>query len=287
MESRPRWIPASLAYLASGLDEQDHWLGISTGCAAHPDPVQAIVTALLEVCERDSIALLWERRLALPRVPPDALDPEVQRVIAWKRRHFIDVRLYDATSDLGVPTVYDFEWAPHSAHAAQLVSAAAAADIPTAARKAVRESIGAQLALERAGSVVGRDGPDFERFETAAAFMGRRELRSSFDFLDADPAGREGDGARSGWTDTSPRGQLRALLARLQQIGAHAFAVDLTTPYSRTRGRYAVRAVVPELQPFSAHPFVRYRAHPRLYQAFPSHPPVDETELNPDPQPFP
>jgi ribosomal protein S12 methylthiotransferase accessory factor len=219
-------------------------------------------------------------------VPPAVLSRQVESIVAWKRRHFVDVSLYDATSDLGVPTVYSFECAPHASEPAQLVACAAGGDLATAAGRAVKESVSTRLALERFAAGVGRDGPDFGRFESAAALMGRPELRSSFDFLDADPARHDGDGASTGWSDKTPRGQLRALLTRLERIGAHAFVVDLTTPYSRARGRYVVRAVVPELQPFSPDPFVRYRGHPRLYQGFPGHPPVDETALNPDPQPF-
>lgn len=286
-ERRWRWIPAATAYLYNAPGrEQRHWLGISTGCAAHTDPVEAVINGILEVCERDSSALVWERRLGLPRLAIDRMPDRVRSVVEFKRRNFTNVSLFDATTDVGVPAVFYVERASLS-EVSQVAGCATGFDLASAAARVVKESVAQRIAMQRfRDGADERDVLDFRELESGSALMSRRELASSFDFLDQ-PGDRISGPPLEASTDDPSRSRLDALVSALARVGAHVYVVDLGTPHSRACGRQVVRVVIPELQPFSHNPFVRYRAHPRLYTRFGTMTPVvPEEHLNPDPCPL-
>ena len=75
--NRKVYVPAVQVYLkCSPESASERYLHpVSTGCATHSDPLAAVTNGLLEVVERDSIALTWLQRLRLPRLDfsPDQL----------------------------------------------------------------------------------------------------------------------------------------------------------------------------------------------------------------------
>ena len=140
----PRWVPAVMTYIRfprQGPGER-FWLPVSSGCAAHPVLEQALVNAICEVVERDALALLWLQRLELPRLELDGELPAVPR-----RRGRILV--FDATTDVGVPTLYAVDSAPDASELATLVCAAADLDPRRAAEKVLAEAVLYRLAMER------------------------------------------------------------------------------------------------------------------------------------------
>nr|BFE86238.1 hypothetical protein GCM10020093_088390 [Planobispora longispora] len=63
--NRPVWVPAVMVWMhirAKSAAER-LTMPISTGCAAHSDIAAALVGAICEVVERDSIALTWLQRI--------------------------------------------------------------------------------------------------------------------------------------------------------------------------------------------------------------------------------
>jgi hypothetical protein len=113
------------------------WYRISIGYAVHSDPVEAVVLSICEVIERDSIAITWQQRLALPLVAGRYLSGRAQELIDWGRRHFISTFLFDATTDMAVLTVFCLLVAPHAARSAQLVSCATGGTMGATAEKAL------------------------------------------------------------------------------------------------------------------------------------------------------
>ena len=141
----PIWVPSVMAAYGVHdlLPSERFWYGISTGFAVHFDPIEALVGGIFEVIERDANAILWLQRLRLPLIAEQDLSPATEYLLDWSTRHFVDTYLFDATTDLGVPTVYCLQIADYDSRARHVVGAAAARDIRSAAEKALMEAVGA------------------------------------------------------------------------------------------------------------------------------------------------
>jgi ribosomal protein S12 methylthiotransferase accessory factor len=281
------WIPAVMAcyrlqYPQAG---ERFWYRISTGYAVHTDPVEALVRGVCEVIERDVIAVAWLQRLPLPLVTARERSELIDDLLRWCERHFIQTYLFDATSDLGVPAVYCLQITEFDTRLRQSVSCATGRTMTAASEKALLEVL--RYRVPRL------DPPkppeefrDFSGIADGAAYMGRPEMASAFDFL-VDDAHLRVAPPRSPLPE-EPVEALAAITRTLADRGMRAVAVDRTCTELADVGLTAICVVVPELQPMSLHPLAQYRAHPRLYEA----PPlmglrsVGEEELNPWPVPF-
>lgn len=285
---REVYVPAVMAFLniARTTPAERFWLQVSTGCAAHPDLRSALAGALCEVIERDAVAVTWLQMLPLPRLDPGCVPARTARLLEWKEGHGVETHLFDATSELGVPTVYCLQLAPFARRGAQGVACATALDPAAAAEKAVGE---VTLLCETIGQVT-RPRPTLESVRgptDMADYMGLPEHRAAFDFL------VDGVEARPLSTPRrlvpGPGDALDLLLGMAVAHGLDVIAVDLTTDEASRAGMSVVRVVIPQLQPMSIWPQAQYRGHPRLYEAPAAmgFPPRKESELNPWPQPFP
>lgn len=282
-----RWVPAMLVYLyiAPKSDAERIWLPISTGCAAHTETVAALGNALCEVIERDAISLTWLLRPELPRLELDDVPPEAAPFLERNRSDGVESLLFDATTDLGIPTVYCLERTPWS-EMAQLVTCSTELDPRRAVVKVLREAASTRIALVDAPPPPNRT-EDFHDVMHGATYMAHPARRAAFAFLEDSPARRLlSDLPRLGGVD--PDADLALLVGRLAAAGMEVVAVDLTCDELDRLGFRAVRVVVPGLQPLSFSPLVQYRDHPRLAQAAQrmGWPVPVEADLNPWPQPF-
>jgi ribosomal protein S12 methylthiotransferase accessory factor len=263
------------------------WQMISTGVAAHTRLDEALVSAICESIERDAIALTWLLRLKLPRIELDGeLPAELARNLAIAGRSQVRHLFFDATTDLGIPTVYLLQLLEGQPKLAQFVGCATDFDPAVACAKTIRE-----VAPSRAVFQLPRARPsevdEFSSLYDGAAELGLRRHRPEFQFLIDSPRRRSladlrverpGDAA----------GRLRVLIERLRAIGSDAVAIDLTTDELREVGLWAVRVVVPGLMPMSAVQRGRYLGTPRLYRypAEAGYGTYTEDDINPAPQPF-
>jgi len=106
-ERRRKLLPTALLYYnAPQRPDRRYCLASSNGCAAGGTPEDAVLQGLLELVERDAIALWWYNRTRQPAVDLDACaDPwiaELRQVHASLNR---EVWALDLTSDLGIPVV--------------------------------------------------------------------------------------------------------------------------------------------------------------------------------------
>ncbi|MEZ5094803.1 MAG: YcaO-like family protein [Nocardioides sp.] len=287
------FVPAVQTYLRfpplSSAERFTH--PVSTGCAAHADPVSAVVNGILEVVERDAIALTWLQRLRLPRlvVEEDDLAPEYAGYLRRGRSPHIRTVLFDATTDLGIPVVYGLQLADHDAELAQLVAATCDPDPQRAVAKLFREAASLRIALRALSAPEHRpqEAPEDTLSVVGGALLaGPRDRRELFDFL------LEGDRPSRRLIDL-PRpdpeqAALPWLLDRLHAAGCEVVVADLTTDEARHVGAHVVRVLIPELMPLSFVHRARYLGHPRLYDAprAMGHPVALEADLNPHPQPF-
>lgn len=283
----PTWVPAVMAFygLHDVAPAERFWYRISTGFAVHSDPAEALVRGICEVIERDAIAVMWLQKLALPVIPDHCLSERARHVVAWARRHFIDVFLFDATTNLAVPTVFCLQVAPHSATAAQLTSCATGRSIASAAEKALLEGC-ATSELRHSGGESAVNFAEFDSLRDGARYMAMPSRAAAFGFLVT--GARHRAAPERGALPAGSAGSLAWLVRSLSSKGMQAVAVDRTTSELAAVGLTAVNVVIPDLQPMSLHPLAQYRAHSRLYSApvLMGYPSLTEEELNPWPVPF-
>jgi ribosomal protein S12 methylthiotransferase accessory factor len=283
-----RYVPAVMTYLyLNPRPGEQFWQTITTGVAAHTSLVTALISAICEMIERDAIALTWLARLPLPRIEFESPLPS-ELVTNYDRleRSLLHQYFYDATTDLGIPTIYSVQIVDAHPKLAQYVSCATDFSAAAACAKTIREAAPARAVFQLPREIPA-DVADFQSLYEGAVYMGRVEQRSGFDFL------LNGHRRRplSALEITAPaheRLRLRFLLNRLRAIGSDAIVVDITTDEVRDAGLWVVRVVTPGLLPMSTIHRARFLGHPRLY-TYPEQAGFGtrvEADINPAPQPF-
>ncbi|MEV2274266.1 YcaO-like family protein [Nocardiopsis sp. NPDC049922] len=283
----PTWLPAVMAcYGLHPLPQERFAYRISTGHAVHTDPARAVLGGLMEVVERDAIALTWLQRLPLRPAAPEVLGERARHLLDHGRRRFLETHVFDATTDTGIPTAYVLQRSPYDASAANLVGAGTGTDLAEAVEGALGEAFTFRH-LYHDDEDAKSDFGSFTGVMDGARYMAHPDRAHAFSFLTDGLADRT---PSTGPTPLprEPRAALARALERLDALGAQVLCVDRTTKELRAAGLTAVAVVIPELQPMSLQPLGQFRGHPRLMQApprmgFPAYP---EEEQNPWPQPF-
>jgi ribosomal protein S12 methylthiotransferase accessory factor len=278
---RERYVPAIMTHLyLTPRPEERFWIPISTGVATHVEPSAALVSAICEGIERDAIARTWlgRRPLASLTAPTDA-DGRLGEALRRVRASHVTQELYDATTELGVPTVLSLQRAPGHATCKIAVTCATAPTVEEAIVGAIREAAPSRAALAAARDVPA-DVADFHDLVHGAVWHGRRDDLSAFAFLRESGRSVATSDIAPICDSAAPSARLRALLARLDSLGMEAIALDLTTDELRDAGLWVVRVVIPELVPISFVHRARYLGTPRLAAELAEH------DVNPDPLPF-
>lgn len=109
-----RWVPAAhlfLQYHASAPDGDPAHEADSSGCASGNSPEEAVLQGLLELVERDAVALWWHSRARRPGIDLGSFrDPHLDRIAELSDRMGCELRLLDLTTDVGIPTVLAVRW---------------------------------------------------------------------------------------------------------------------------------------------------------------------------------
>jgi ribosomal protein S12 methylthiotransferase accessory factor len=284
----PIWVPAIMAFygLSDLAPSERFWYRISTGFAVHPEPAEALVRGICEVVERDALMVTWLQMLKLPVVADHYLSSSAQHLLAWAHRHFIDTYLFDATTDVGVPTVLCLQIASHDRRAAQFVSCATGRSISSAADKALLDACRDHDTRQGEADEPPASFADFKALTDGARYMAMPTRAPAFSFLLDGARGRVAP-EREDMPGTSAE-FLDRLTTTLSSKDMQVLVIDRTTRELAAVGLTAVNVVIPDLQPMSLLPLAQYRAHPRLYSApvLMGYPSLTEEELNPWPIPF-
>jgi len=287
--SEPTWVPAVMTWLhMPPLTRSERFtLPISTGCAAHTDLAAAVVGGLCEVVERDAISLVWLQKLALPPIDFTGAPPEVLERLEAAERDGRRYRFFDATTDLGIPTVYCLEIDERHDTLRQIVMCDCNLDPALSVMKILREVAASRLGLETFGEIPD-DVSSFITVYDGAIYMGAPERSSSFDFLvdSATPPVRLVDMGVTGLR--TPHDKLDFLVERLASRGCDVVAVDISTRESEMAGVHVVKVVVPQLVPLSFVHSARFLGSPRVVSAPAAmgHPGRSLETVTDDPQPF-
>lgn len=264
---RKVWVPLTAVYLGWPVPLEEHVaFPISTGFAAGPTYAQATLAAVLEVVERDSLALWWLQQLPFPRIPRDLVQQSEARALIDRMDAFgIRTNLFDLTTDTGVPVVGLVQQSerafPHLVTMASCRPSASAAAV-----RVLEEAASIHTALIT--SALAR--PSFE-----ALLAGDPQPPELFGLYYADEGADRlfptallnspvvGDLTRSLGTHDG----LKQVVSRLTALGMEVVVVDVTLEEVRDAGLVVVKVLVPQLMPLTFCHAIRYLDHPRLYDA--------------------
>lgn len=103
---RTAYLPTSYCYFGYRSADPLFARADSNGCAAGAVLEEAVLQGLLELVERDAVAIWWYNRLRRPGVDLDSADdPYVASLVHHYRTQQRELRVLDITSDFGVPVV--------------------------------------------------------------------------------------------------------------------------------------------------------------------------------------
>ena len=296
-DGRNAWLPAQLVYLPiADHDAGEELIGYSTssGVACGPTVEEAILSALLELVERDAFMLVWRNRLSLPKL--DWTGDE--RLSRLDERYFAPTGLRYAAVDLsvffGVPAVLGVVHGSRGELGALGVGAGCGSSIEIAWRKALAEAFAVHShvrdALYERPELLMRPAEEIRTFDDHIFFYGSEERAHAAAFLDASRETRS-------TTEIDPlpgsdiREEIEEVVRRLACRGVTSYAVDVTAPDVREAGLAVMRVVCPELSPLEVVESSRFLGGRRLYEAAFEHGlvarPLELHDLNPDPHPFP
>jgi ribosomal protein S12 methylthiotransferase accessory factor len=288
-----KYLPLLSIFITSPAVEAERFLHpVSTGCATHTSYETALLAAICEVLERDSLSIAWLQQLQLPRIEfenPYACLGEV-----WNKYQSastaISIHLFDATTNIGIPVIYGLRVSSIDRNLRTVVACSCSLDPMRACRKVMLELASCTEWLRNVGPIPDKVD-DFDQLFHGAAYMGREEQASSFNFLLKSPYQRSITHVASQSPCSSidnPHTALAQTVKRLKSYGYSAYAADLSTDEALRAGLRVVRVVIPGLMPFSWVQRARFLGHPRLYEAplAMGYPIKCESEINSDPQPF-
>jgi ribosomal protein S12 methylthiotransferase accessory factor len=262
----PVWVPLTATYMGLPDPIAAHLaFPLSTGFAAGVDYSQAILAALCEVIERDSLALWWLHQLPMPRIVlGEEIDPDLFERLCLAGRNGIHTELFDLTTDVNVPVIGVIQTTkcnrPHV-----VIMAACRIDGVTAAIRVLEEAESLRLAL----------GGTHQAINRTSLLSGEPHSPESFGLLYSGPQAPErfafatrNPNIRSTLPDSIERSDpLVTIVKHLAGLDMEVIAVDVTLPEIRDFGLVVVRVIVPELIPISFSHHIRYLGHPRLYSA--------------------
>lgn len=201
-------VPRDMVALTDPVDLPD--LSQSTnGLAAGFDPVHARIHGLCELIERDAM-VLWgfrnDEAAARTEVSPESFgDAALVELCASAEAKGVTVRLFDMTSDIGVPAIYALMIDEHSELRHGTTSGAACHPIAAAAaRKAVLEAAQTRV------SMIGGTRDDIEESQYERVFSHGIDLPPVATFRSA-PSGLA--------PESEPEEQLQHILNKLMDAG--------------------------------------------------------------------
>ena len=145
---------------------------------------RALIAAIYEVVERDAVSIAWRQQLPLPRIEVEAIPaplvPFWERLIAASSD--VEYLFFDATFDLGIPTVYGLQVARYNRRVTTTVHCATAASAAVALSKVIRDMAASKIGF-RNPQPVPDDCDDFVEAHHGATYMARAENAVAFQFL--------------------------------------------------------------------------------------------------------
>jgi ribosomal protein S12 methylthiotransferase accessory factor len=307
---RPVLVPESVAYY--GTTQSRHGPDrpfvheVSNGCAVGGCLEEAIFYGLLEVAERDGFLLTWLTRMAVPRIDLSSAVDRTIPLIVERLRHAAgyEIAVFNTTMEQRIPCFWamaiDRTGDPGRPKA--ICTGGSNPDPEKGVVNALHELAPMIDALpgsyvdnrDRVERMV-RDPGEVGEMAHHVLLYSHPATFERFDFLFAGDERRPFRDFAERWQwprHTDIRADAVEMIGRFLGTGLDVIVVDQTGPDHRYAGLTCVKAIVPGAVPITfGHAYRRVDGLPRLLSV----PqllgyrdrPLDPTELNPDPHPFP
>ncbi|MDO5092636.1 MAG: YcaO-like family protein [Propionibacteriaceae bacterium] len=295
--NKPVWAPAQLVHMA-GRWRQEPSVGYATsnGLACGITFVEAALSGLFEVVERDGFMLTWYNRLSLPQIDTES-SLKLKRYLA---RHFdptgLRVHLVDMSVFSGIPSVLAVIRSSSATLAPFAVGAAAAGTIERACEKAATEAMYTRTWMkteQREGRSLHNVDDLAEAlvsFEDHIRLYAGTKMVPKADFLTMSDVRRSVHEVPR-FDDTDPERLWDSLVHHLTDKGHRVITFDLTSPDILEAGARVIRTVITGLRPLDSSYAARFMGGDRLLNHAHSlglvSKPFTFDRLNPLPHPFP
>jgi oxazoline/thiazoline synthase len=235
-----RLLPTGMLYF--GAQPVPSFYADSNGCAAGGSLEDAVLQWLLELVERDAVAIWWYNRLAVPEVDLAAFgDPRVRDQVGHHAGIGRALHVLDVTSDLGVPVMAAVSSRTDGGPERILLGFGAHLDPCVALRRAVSE-LNQMLPMDAARQVPSTD-PDWVRWAATATLADQPHLRPDRSAAAHTPADHPYDRRADVLED------VQAVVDGLAAKGMETLVLDQTRPDVAVP---VARVVLPGLRSFWA-----------------------------------
>lgn len=290
----PALVPVCLVnmpYLPGAASEDVVGYATSTGAACWTTWRGACLRGLLECIERDAFAIIWRNRLPCPRIIVDAASSLHAEYESRFRRPGVDLRLYQSTLDVEVPSVLGVVVDQRRTPPATMCSGASAPTITAAVRKTLVELSQGIKWMEHIRTVDREFAPDYSdvhSFEDHVRLYCMRDMSRHVAFLEGGGEVRLSALERGSDHTGDP---LDRCLELLNARGLEVLAFDRTTVDVADCGLRVAKVVVPGFEQIEGNHLWRYLGGPR-WRDVPvalgqRATPIRETDCNPVPHPYP
>ncbi len=247
-EQRHRLLPTALLYFGAPAGPGPAFAyADSNGNAAGSTLEDAVLQGLLEVVERDAVALWWYNRMQAPGVDLDAFaDPWIEELRAVYADLGREIWALDVTSDLRVPTMVALSRWPGGRREGIMFGFGAHLDPRVALRRALSEMnqmLPAIVEIGPDGEYGWDDDPDASRWFQHATLADQPYLAADPQL----PAWRPADYGYQPSDDLTR--DVRTVQARLEGLGMQVLLLDQTRP---DIGLPVVKVIVPGMRHFWA-----------------------------------
>lgn len=270
---RIKYVPSSFCYLYYPVEKDTEMCpGNSNGCASGNTKEEALFYALMELIERDAVAIWWYNRIKRPSINLEKLnDPVINKLIEKFKANHRTLFVLDLTTDIQVPCYVAVSWRTDGS------------EIFFGTGAHINPFIGVSKAISELNQVMIRSNtPKNINLDTVAPFE-RDLVQWVIQEKIEDHPHLEPEGEKilpPNFTDSKDfLYDIQTCLKLLNDAGLEVLVHDLTNP---NISFYTIRAIVPGLRHFWS------RLGPgRLYDV-PVHlgwlsKPLDESSMNPIP----
>lgn len=251
-------VPASSIFMNYVIKNKDEYLFpiTSNGLAAGKSLLNAILSASLEIIERDAFIISWHNKLKLLRLDPFSHpDKGVREFCESYRRRGVELNLFRLPSDfpcsiflaIGVDNTGNGPWSVVGLGASFCdISASMGALLEVGqVRPALKQRIRTDEAKKRLVELL-NDYKLVDKLEDHDLLFSSSEVAGQLDFMLKQPIEKNYQWKSESFTEEE---KLDKLICHLKKIGGDLIYYNLTPTELSNLGLYTVRVLIPDLQP--------------------------------------
>jgi len=253
-DSEPILVPFELIY---GSRPRPLYRNNSNGSAAHSSLHHAILNGIYETVERDSLMVTWFNEMSLPLVELAETDFDPFAVRKQLEQLSFELIHVDLTTDLQIPVILGI-LRDRLNPDVFLLSMASSLDSQQLLRKLYKELVqfSHPYSVDRTyyqSEISHASSPErVLTFRDHLSFYQHREKIPKASFLTASSSRKPFGAGPICSQPESVKQELERIVRQLQSRGYETIAVDCTAPFLKNLDLYAVKVLIPGLQPLHA-----------------------------------